>query len=386
MNLLVKILTALALASALCGCSNWQRIETREQWTLYAKKGESLDAERFERALAPAFVAVEKKLGPFEDRVRVHAWNDPDQFSDMPRPMPPGVAPIEDVPGIGKARVRAYHVTGGATLFAPTGVFLGTAEVGTVVHELVHARLAEMPMRVPLWFEEGLASLWGDGVFHEGRWVFDGFACWPARVLREEQISDEELARVLQLSASQDYSSRDNLLVHFVGWALVFDLARELPNAGWRGWLEHFEADAKSRTQLLAARDRIARSTQAATIRNWLVRLNDPDPGVRLATAKGIWKLRSQAAIDALLAALPKETDVQVRLSLSLNVLLAQGEMRLSRRTSRDLWRNVLPGLGELNIEDDAERVALRQFLGGMRGRGGSTQKGLDGLARYWEE
>jgi hypothetical protein len=107
---------------------------------------------------------------------------------------------------------------------------------------------------------------------------------------------------------------------------------------------------------------------------------------VRLATAKGIWKLRSQAAIDALLAALPKETDVQVRLSLSLNVLLAQGEMRLSRRTSRDLWRNVLPGLGELNIEDDAERVALRQFLGGMRGRGGSTQKGLDGLARYWEE
>lgn len=386
MRLAIRILSSLVLAWVAAGCSSWQRIETREQWTLYAKDGESLDAEPFERALAPAFVAVQEKLGPFEDRVRVHAWNDDALDEDAPRIMGPGVARIEDVPGIGKARVRAYHVTGGATLFSPTGVFLGTADVGTAVHELVHARLAEMPRRVPLWFEEGLASLWGDGALYDGRWIIDGFACWPARVLREETISDEELERVMRLSASQTYSSRDNLLVHFVGWALVFDLAREMPGASWEKWLAHFETDALRRTLLVATRERIARATSKATIVEWLERLKHEDPGVRLAAAKGMWKLRSQTAVDALVARLHDETDAQVSLSLGLNALLAVGEMRLSRRSWRDLWRVVVPNLGELEISDDAERGSLRQFLGGMRGRGGNTQQGLDGLARYWEE
>lgn len=386
MNFAAKLLACFTLLCAASGCSSWQRIETREQWTLYAKSGESLDTAPFERALAPAFVAVQEKLGPFEDRVRVHAWNDSELGDDAVPVLAPGVARVEDVPGIGRARVRAYHVTGGATPFAATGVFLGTAEVGTAVHELVHARLAEMPQRVPLWFEEGLASLWGDGALYNGRWVIDGFACWPARVLRDEAVSDEELARVLALSATQTYSSRDNVLVHFIGWALVFDLARELPDAGWQGWLEHFESDASRRGVVAAARNRIERSTSPETIKTWLKRLEDPEPGVRLAAAKGMWKLRSQLAIDKLIAALPHETDSQVGLSLGLNALLALGEMRLSRRTWRDLWRTVVPGLGALELEDDFERSALRQFLGGMRGRGGNTQQGLDGLARYWEE
>ena len=386
MNLVNKVLSCVALVCVASGCSSWRRVETREQWTLYAKDGESLDVVPFERALAPAFVAVQQKLGPFEDRVRVHAWDDRDDEHDTPRMSEHGVERVEDVPGIGKARVRAYHVTGGTTMFSPTGVFLGTAEVGTVVHELVHARLAELPQRVPLWFEEGLASLWGDGALYDGEWIIDGFACWPARVLREEEVSDEELLRVMQLTASQEYSARDNLLVHFIGWALVFDLARELPDAGWEGWLKHFSADAQRRSLLLATRDRIARATSPQAIGQWLERLEDPSPGVRLAAAKGMWKLRSQAAVDAMIAALAHETNVQVRLSLGLNAMLAVGEMRVSRRTWRDLWRNVVPRLGELDVEDGAERGALKQFLGGMRGRGGNTQQGLDGLARYWEE
>ena len=381
-----RALLVLALASLAPGCSSWQRVETRERWTLYAKPGETLDAAKFERALAPAFKAVEARLGPFEDRVRVHAWTSHDDPSDAPKLSAEGAERVEDVPGIGKARVRAYHVTGGATPFATSGVFLGTAEVGTVVHELVHARLAELPQRVPLWFEEGLASLWGDGAFYGGEWIVDGLACWPARVLRDEPIGDEELSRVMQLTASQEYSARENLLVHFVGWALVFDLSRELPEASHTEWLAHFRAEARKNSLLAETRTRIARSISPETIDAWLARLGDPSPGVRLATAKGMWKLRSQKAVDALVAAMPKESDAQVRLAIGLDALLAVGEMRVGRRTWAQLWRKVVPALGEVIVEDEIERAALEQFLSGMRGRGGRTQEGLDGLARYWEE
>lgn len=381
--LLMPALLALAITT---GCSNWRAIEVRERWTLYAKEGESIDASRFERALTPAFLAVSEKLGPFESRVRVHAWNEPRGESDAPQLSEIGAERVESVPGIGKARVRAYHVTGGGALFEPSGVFLGTTDMGTVVHELVHARLAETDLRVPLWFEEGLASLWGDGAQFDGRWVFDGFACWPARVLRDERIEDDELTRVMGLSASESYTPRENLLVHFVGWAVVFDLARSEPGAGPREWLANFQADAQKRGILVATRERVARSIDPSTIKEWLGHLRHPDPGRRLAAAKGLWKLRSQPSIEALIAALAEEQHPQVRLALGLNALLAVGEMRLSRRTWRELWRKVVPALSELDLTDGDEARALDEFISGMRGRGGATQRGLDSLSRYWEE
>jgi hypothetical protein len=378
--------TLLVCVLAASSCSSWQHIETRARWTLYTKPGEQLDSERIRRALGTAFAAVESKLGRFEDRVRIHAWNDSWQSSEPTAIAPKGLDPIEDVPGIGKARVRAYHVTGGAGPFATTGVFLGTSEVGTIVHELVHARLAESRKSVPLWFEEGLASLWGDGASYDGEWIFDGLACWPARVLREEAISDEELTRVMRLTASEKCSSRENLLVHFVGWAVVFDLAREMPDASAQRWLAQFELGADVKSLLTETRTRIARSTSRETIEAWLARLDDPSPGVRLATAKGLWKLRSQFAVEQLIARVQDETDERVRLAMGLNALLALGEMRFGRRTYREVWRNVVPALGGIELEDEAERAALEQFLIGMRGRGGNTQAGLDGLAAYWEE
>jgi len=378
----------LVVALALCvsACSNWQHLETHERWTLYSKPGAELDAERFARALEPAFRAVEAKLGPFNSRVRIHAWDSSGEPSGAPQLSADGGERIESIPGIGTARVRAYHVNGNGTPFSTSGVFLGTSEVGTVVHELIHARLAESRAKLPLWFEEGLATMWGDGALYDGEWVVDGFACWPARVLRDESISDEELLRVMQLTASQDYSARDNILVHFIGWALVFDLARELPDAGPRAWLAHFRAQTERNTLLAETRARIARSISPETAATWLQRLSDPNPGVRLAAAKGIWKLRNQKALDTLIAAMPAETDKHVRLAIGLNVLIGVGEMRVSRRTGRDLWRKIMPALGELEMDDLPEQAALARLLAGMRGRGGNTQQGLDDLARYWEE
>jgi len=106
-------------------------------------------------------------------------------------------------------------------------VYAGVAEPGTAVHELVHARLAEEDPDLPLWFEEGLACLMGDGFLDQEHWIVDGLACWPMRELREQKLGDGDLARLLALKAEDSLSARDNVLIHFVGWAVVFDLYRE---------------------------------------------------------------------------------------------------------------------------------------------------------------
>src|SRR5688572_16267162 len=169
---------ALAALTSLSGaCASWTPVHQNSAWTLFAKDGESVDVDRFGRALEPAFAAVESRMDPFERRVHVHAWDEAARPASEEPPKGPGPGDLQVIPGIGPARVRAYHVKSGALLFQSSGVFLGTSDVGTAVHELVHARLAEMPARLPLWFEERLASLYGDGAYFEGRWVFDGLAC-----------------------------------------------------------------------------------------------------------------------------------------------------------------------------------------------------------------
>src|SRR5688572_2659713 len=149
-------------------CASWRAVEVTDSWTLYARPGVPVDPAAFGVALLPAFAAIESYMGPFKSRVRVHAWD-----GESAEVALPGHGEVQDVPGIGPARVRAFHVRSSANPFSADGVFLATTEVGTVVHELVHARLAEESRRVPLWFEEGLASLFGDGVLFEGTWVTD---------------------------------------------------------------------------------------------------------------------------------------------------------------------------------------------------------------------
>jgi hypothetical protein len=386
-----------ALALALCAsCASWRPVQHYGQWTLYAKQGENVDLERFRKAVVPALEAVEERLGAFREPVHVHAWNGGAELPTDKGGVAPGagaaggaeVVPgqLETVPGIGKARVRAFHVHGGSSLFAPTGVFLGTAEAGTAVHELVHARIAELGLELPLWFEEGVASMWGDGALFEGRWVVDGLACWPLRVLRDEPLADSELSRLLRLSARDSYSARDNLLVHFVGWAIVFDLAREMPEAGWRDWLQTFQVSASASSPLEEARTRLRRTLDEASDRQWLARLSNPDPGVRLATAKGLWKLHSTAALQALLTALKDEQHPEVRLGLAVNALLAVNETRVGRSTWRQLWNLVFPTLRDVSVADPLEQSAARDFYRGLRSRGGSTEDALDRLSRFWEE
>lgn len=373
--------TALAALVGLSGCASWSVVETRENYTLYAKPGEHVDAARFDQSLTPAFLAVEERFGPFEKRVDIHA-------SDGVESGAPALAGISEgdfdsVPGIGPAKVRAYHVRSGPNPFAQSGVFLGSADTGTAVHELVHARLADEHVELPLWFEEGLASYYGDGALVGERWIVDGLACWPLRELREERLSDADLARLLALSPSDECTARDNLLVHFIGWAIVFDLAREEPDGTWREWLALFGPTDDA----VQARRRIARTSDDRTHIDWLERLGDPDPGVRFAAAKGTWKLRSSTGLDLVLDRLAEEQDQEVAVALAINALLTAGEIRLSGRLWGRMGRSVFPTLRRAELPDPAEQEALEELLAAMRGRGGrDSELALAQLSRFWDE
>jgi hypothetical protein len=375
---------ALVLALALSGgCASWRAVEVTDSWTLYAPPEVEVDPAPYGASLEPAFTAVEELLGPFHGRVRVHVWS-----GEEPGVPLPGHTEVQEVPGIGPARVRAFHVRGGPNPFAADGIFLGTTEVGTVVHELVHARLAEEPGRVPLWFEEGLGSLLGDGCLYDERWVVDGLACWPLRELRQQDLDDADLERLLALRASDHPDPRDNLLVHFVGWAIVFDLREELPAADWREWLSAFERGVAAEGLVAHARRRMDRTLRPDLELEWLSRLTAPDPAVRLAAAKGTWKLRSRAAIDLLLDALGREEQPEVRYALALNVFLAAPETRLGRSRWNRIRREALPVLRAAELGDPADVVAARAFFrsvfgGGRRGRSSDQ---LELLTRYWDE
>ncbi len=372
------------LAAALTGaCAAWSQVEVPESWTLYAPRGEAIDSEPFQRALEPAFLAVERELGPFQSRVRINAWSGGDAGVELP-----GRAEVQDVPGIGPARVRAFHVRGGGNPFGAVGVFLGTTEAGTVVHELVHARLAEEPDRVPLWFEEGLASLLGDGALFDGGWQIDGLVCWPLRELREQDLRDQELLALLALSARAEPDARENLLVHFVGWAIVFDLAREDPAGHWRAWLARYRAGVAAEGELAQARQRIARTLDSSTEREWLERLSSPEAATRFAAAKGTWKLRSRSAVDALLEALADEAQPEVRYALALNAFLSSAEAPVGRSRWITIRERALPVLRACELPDEAEAQAAREFHRGIFGGGRRrrSQEQLEALARFWEE
>ena len=367
---------ALALASLAAGCSNWKPVHDYQGWTLYRSVDSEVDAAEFEAAFVPAFAAVEQLFGPFERTVRVHAWSE-----DMEAPDGETAIGYRDVPGIGPARIQAYHARGVSSPMAPTGVFIGSPDVGTAVHELVHAKLAEDDARLPLWFEEGIATLVGDGIVMDGEWVVDGLACWPLRELREEGLDAGELGRLLEIRASDKTAVRDNVLVHFVGWAVVFDLYRETGVIDWKLWHSTFDFE----NEVTDAHRRMLRTLSTHTQTEWLERLSDPDRRVRLAAAKGSWKLRSRAVLELLLDALVEEEDPEVRVGLAVNALAAAGEVRLS---GRRWWRAVFGALADAELSDPVEMQAVQDLYQAYRWRQNKddVRAALGELTRFWEE
>lgn len=387
MNLRRPLLAAGLFALLATGCTTWREAEVHAGWSLYTRPGETVEVEEFRGAIEPAFAAVEQRLGPFERPVRIHAWNGGVEMEGGTRGRitTDGDGALAEVPGIGPARVRAFHSSGDGGFLSPGGVFVGTADVGTSVHELVHARLAEVAPDLSLWFEEGYAMLLGDGALHRGEWVVDGLACWPWRELREQELDDEELRRLLRLPLGAEHTVRENVLIHFLGWAIVFDLHRE---SGSRDWRELLALHRGAADPIEDALVRLHRTLADETPLEWLERLDDPDPAVRLAAARGTWKLHSSRVQLRLLEALRDEDDPEVQACLAVNALATAGQIRLGRRQSGWMWRTVFPVLRLTELEDPDETSALRTLYRAYR-YGNSrydTQAALERLDRFWED
>jgi hypothetical protein len=378
------LLAATAILAWGCSTPGWRTTERYESWTLYHRVDESIDPAPYRAAFDPAFRAVEERLGPFRKRVEVYASNGGDELDDGSgnRIREVGNDSVQQIPGIGAARVRAFHARDNGFFSSPSGIFLSAPEAGTVAHELVHARFAEEELDLPLWLEEGMACFIGDGFLAGDRWVVDGLSCWPLYELAKQPISDKELAGLLRLHAKDDVDARENVLAHFVGWAIVFDLYRESGRFDADAWRARYSHEIG----LAEARERLNRTLDPATAIHWLERLDDPRPEVRLAAAKGVWKLRSPDVVSRLLDALRKEQDPTVKVGLSINVLAAAGEMRLPRGMNRRMWSLTWPALRSAKLDDPAEQAATVELVRSFWSGGQSSQAPLQALKRFWAE
>ena len=382
----LRLAGGLVLGLILGGCTSWQPAAEFEGWTLYVQDGSTVDAELYSSAFDAAFEAVEGVLGSFTGDVAVHAiTGSVDLHSGSHGTIIGEEGAVERVEGIGDTIVPAFHARAGGGLFEPSGIFVTTPAVGTAVHELVHARVDELGLDLPLWFEEGLAAVMGDGILHDGRWVVDGFAFWPWVELRENPLTDRELKRLLAIGARDDHSVRDNVLVHFVGWTIVFDCLRESGGLEWESWLAELR---ESEDRFEWARTRLRRTLASATALEWLRRVSDDDPGVRLAAACGAWKVGDEEIVRLLLDRLAVEEDDEVKVCLAVNALASLGRGRVSREVERELWPTVLRALRRVELPDEGEEVAARELYRSYRRWSGrrTRQVAFDRLDRYWRE
>lgn len=383
---MIRSLFTLLLLALATGCvTPWQPLHEGRGWTLYVQDASEIEIAPYEEAFEAGRKTVEQHFGPFQEHVAVYAWHGGIRMDDGVRgQVERGEEVVQDVPGIGPARVRAFHARGSDLFGTRSGVFLGQADVGTTVHELVHARLAEMGVEYPLWFEEGLASLLGDGAYFNGCWQVDGLACWPLRELSEEQLNDAQLQLLVCLKPGDEHDLRTNVLVHFLGWALIFDLYREEGALNWRDWADRYT----NGIAIAEVRRRMNRTLARDCCTNWLERLSDEDPAVRFAAVRGIWKLRSRSVASTLLEAIREEEDVDVQTCMAVNVLATYYETYIGRRNRRHMWFRAMPLLRRPQVDDPIERQALRTFYDRYVYEASTeeAEAALSELSRYLEE
>jgi hypothetical protein len=189
---------------------------------------------------------------------------------------------VQDVPGIGPARVRAYHARGDELFGPPSGIFLAAPECGTAAHELVHARAAEENLELPLWLEEGVACLIGDGFLEGDRWVVDGLSCWPLRELQNQTLPDADLARILSPGASDPSSPRETCSRTSWGRRRLRSYRVRAGSIGRAG------ASGTRRASRCPKRVSAHPHARPGHFLAWMERLRDPRREVHLATAKGV--------------------------------------------------------------------------------------------------
>jgi hypothetical protein len=225
----------------------------------------------------------------------------------------------------------------------------------------------------------------GDGIERDGRWVMDGFSFWPWLELRADPPTDKELRELLSISAKETHSVRDNVLVHFIGWAILFDCLRECGGFEWELWLDEY---LNSEDPLSWARTRLDRTLEESTMLDWMLRVEGESPATRLATARGCWKLGDERVVKILLDQLEIEEDDEVKVCLVVNAMASMERGDLSSRVERRLWSTGLRALRNVTLPiKDEEEAAEELFRSYVRwGRRRSRQRAFDRLERYWGE
>jgi len=110
-------MAVLALALTSVACSPWRRVGRGSGWSLYALDAKSVEIAPYREVFAPAHRAVERHFGPFAESVRVHLW---------PSSPPSGAVgrntEVQRIPGIGPARIPAWHLRRGGGPIMPAGL------------------------------------------------------------------------------------------------------------------------------------------------------------------------------------------------------------------------------------------------------------------------
>jgi hypothetical protein len=377
-------LTVLILASV--GCATWRTVGSYERWSLHEGRHGNVDMAQWQAQVEPARAAVEAWMGEFQVPVQVHSLDQPIHLTDNGQELVYAAETYQAVPGLHQTEVRGYHLRGNGGSQAGV-IFVRDPNSPTLVHELVHARLAEDEEELPLWFEEGIASLLSDGLMIEGRWIRDGFSAWPWSELRTHRLDGIELRSILELQTTSSSSVRENVLAHLVGWALVFDLWRETHSDDWHTWQAAFDWEHP----LQDAQRRLNRVLSTDVPSEWLrARLASHNRGVRLAALRGSWKLACPRVGTVLLNALELETDPEVRVALAINILASGkdiastsvGLLQAHERAKLALTRSPLP----IPSEDLAVQGLILALVDAAPGTDPNAGAALESLRRFWDE
>lgn len=377
-------LTILILTTV--GCATWRTVGSYEGWTLHEESPGSVQEDLWRAQVEPAKAAVEAWLGPFQDSVQIHALAGPVRLAEDGRGVVHAAEASQPVAGMHQTEVRGYHLQGTDPAQAG-GIFVRDPSLPTLVHELVHARLAEGEDELPLWFEEGIACLLSDGLMFEEHWVRDGFSAWPWAELRARRPDGLELQSVLELDSMSTSSVRENVLAHLIGWALVFDLWRETRSDDWHTWRAAFDWEHPVQD----AQRRLNRVLSEPVPGEWLrARLASSNRGVRLAALRGSWKLASPEVGAILLGALELEKDPEVQVALAVNLLASGGHVAADGSGLLHIHECARKTLSQSSLPTPSEALAVRTLVLALEDTapGESAQAGaaLEGLRRFWDE
>jgi hypothetical protein len=126
-------------------------------------------------------------------------------------------------------------------------VFNCSTGLGTMVHEMVHALMdAEMP-RAPIWFAEGLASLYEHCSFRDGR--IRGVANWRLPELQAALAAGEcpSLAGILTMSDAEFKGPRESLHYAVVRHFCLYLEEQGLLRRFYRRYRDRFAEDPSGR-------------------------------------------------------------------------------------------------------------------------------------------